>query len=157
MVQYFRRNLILQYGDAGVFHETCSVFSSERRGIYGYKAPKIICLRGTLQTPVAFCLACVQIPPPYTGYFLFHNKEQRKRTSICLLWRVNNKSERNGLCNNCAHGKDVNYIAGYLKFLSFKFVKTFFANLRFREFQNITKIAKVIKFINNKASFVDII
>lgn len=61
------------------------------------------------------------------------------------------------MCNNCAHGKDVNYIAGYLKFLSFKFVKTFFANLQFREFQNITKIAKVIKFINNKASFVDII
>lgn len=100
---------------------------------------------------------CTNPPPPYTGYFLFHNKEQRKRTSICLLWRVNNKSERNGLCNNCAHGKDVNYIAGYLKFLSFKFVKTFFANLEFREFQNITKIAKVIKFINNKASFVDII
>ena len=42
------------------FQKACSVFSSERRGIYGYKAPKIICLRGTLQTPVAFCLACVR-------------------------------------------------------------------------------------------------
>ena len=77
--------LISQYGDAGVFHETCSVFSSERRGIYGYKAPKIICLRGTLQTPVAFCLACVQIPPPPLHRLLFVPQQGTEKKNKYML------------------------------------------------------------------------
>ena len=78
-------DIFSQYGDAGVFHETCSVFSSERRGIYGYKAPKIICLRGTLQTPVAFCLASVQIPPPLHRLLFVPQQGTEKKNKYMLV------------------------------------------------------------------------
>ena len=96
-------DIFSQYGDAGVFHETCSVFSSERRGIYGYKAPKIICLRGTLQTPVAFCLACVQIPPPPTQATFCSTTRNREKEQVYAYCDESTTSQKGMDCVITVH------------------------------------------------------